>query len=107
MPIPYTDIVAGTEEKNDCSLPCQSTEITSVFLDEKYQTTNTNYSRIDIAFSGTLTITTSDFPKFNPAAFLSEIGGAMGLWLGLGVVQTIEILVRAVWKIGIDTTRVI
>ena len=33
---PYTDLVYGTAE-NDCLVPCQTTEITSVFLGEKYE----------------------------------------------------------------------
>ena len=93
--IPYFNIVAGNA-KSDCPLPCKSTKIMSVFLDEKSEPKNT--SKIDIAFSDTLTITTSDFPKFNPAEFLSTLGGSMGLWLGLGVVQTIEIVLNAILK---------
>ena len=88
--IPYTDLVLGTAV-NDCPLPCTTTQITAVFLDEKTEK-NSKYSKIDIAFSDTVTVTKNVFPKFNPAEFLSELGGSMGFWLGLGVVQTLELV---------------
>ena len=89
----YADIISGDAGSN-CPIPCTSTDVKTVFLDEKIKSDNP-YSKIDIAFSDMVTITSSDFPKFNPAGFLSSLGGSMGLWLGLGVVQTIELLVGA------------
>ena len=59
-----------------------------------------NQSTIDIVFDDKVTITTFYFPKFNIADFLSALGGSMGLWLGLGVVQTFEIIVRGGLKIA-------
>ena len=86
--------------KSECTLPCTSTEITSVFLDEK----NDNYttSRIDIAFSKQVSVAVTDFPKFNTAVFLSACGGSMGLWLGVGIVQAVEMLGRIFWRIKLD-----
>ena len=77
--IPNNDIVIGTAV-NDCPLPCTTTQITAVFLDEKTEN-NYMYSKIDIAFSEKVTVTKNVFPKFNPAEFLSELGGSMGFWL--------------------------
>ena len=91
----YKEIVSGTAESG-CLLPCTSTDMTSVFLDEKYD--SINHSRIDIAFSDTVAVTVTDFPEFNPAVFLSAFGGSMGMWLGLGVVQTMEMLVNLTWR---------
>ena len=43
----YTGFVSGTT-KSHCPLPCTSTKISSVFIDEKYD--SLNYSKIDILF---------------------------------------------------------
>ena len=57
--------------------------------------------RIRIKFNPTVTVTTTDFVKPSLGVFMSEVklfcktyffvefqvGGAMGLWLGLGIVQ--------------------
>ena len=95
----YADIVSGIT-KSGCLVPCTSTKITSVFLDEKYD--SRGQSRIDITFSDRVSVTVTDFPKFNTAVFLSAFGGSMGMWLGVGVVQTIEILINLVWRIKVN-----
>ena len=96
----YAEIVSGTAE-SECPLPCLSTDITSVFLDEKL--VSIKKSRIDITFSNNVAITITYFPKFNIASFMSELGGSMGMWLGLGVVQTMEKMVSLVCRIKFRT----
>ena len=90
----YKEIVSGTAESG-CLLPCTSTDMTSVFLDEKYD--SINHSRIDIAFFDTVAVTVTDLPEFSPAVFLSAFVVSMGMWLGLGVGQTLEMLVNLKW----------
>ena len=46
---------------------------------------------IIISFSQSVQITTSDFPAFVLLDFLSKLGGSLGLWLGVGVVQILEL----------------
>ena len=96
FPKNYADIISGTLE-SDCPPPCTSTKIISVFKDEKKF--NLTKSKIDITFSNKVSVVVTDFPKFNAAMFLSSCGGSMGLWLGLGVVQTVKMVVRAVWRL--------
>ena len=91
----YGDIITGSQV-SDCPLPCTSTEITCVNLDEKFVAENN--SRIDITFSDSVSFMMNDFPKFNFAVFLSTLGGSMGLWLGLGVLQSIDIMVNLVFR---------
>ena len=95
----YEGFILG-DLKSDCLAPCTSTEITSVFLDEK----NDNYSRskIDITFSEHVSTVLTDFPKFNAAVFLSSCGGSMGMWLGVSVLQTAEVLWKILWKVKMD-----
>ena len=92
----YAEIVTGTAE-SECPLPCLSTDVTSVFLDEKYD--SIKKSRIDITFSNKVVITVTYFPRFSIASFMSELGGSMGMWLGLGVVQTMEKMLSLVCRI--------
>ena len=58
--------------------------ISSKFSDD------TNQTIFDFTFDQTVTITESFYPDFERTEFLSKTGGAVGLWLGLGLVQLVE-----------------
>ena len=47
-------------------------------------------SRIDIAFYNKVDTTIRDFPTFHFSAFLASLGGSLGLWLGLGILQVLD-----------------
>ena len=49
---------------------------------------------VDLTFSQGMTVTKTKFKKFNFTILLSEIGGSMGLWLGLGLLQVLEISIK-------------
>ena len=88
--IAYDDLPDGTQI-SDCPLPCTTTSVESRILTE---TSYENVSRIDLTFSPKIIVTTTSFLKFIFAKFLSDLGGCLGLWLGLSMVQ----LVDMVWK---------
>ena len=48
-------------------------------------------SMIDLVPSGTLTETKTDFVKTSFTSWLSSFGGALGLWLGLGLCQLVQV----------------
>ena len=87
----YVDIFAGTK-LSDCPLPCTKTKYRTALLDEKF--VNSNHSKVDITFANSVSVVKTDFPVFNLAKFLSALGGCMGIWLGLGILQGIEILMN-------------
>ena len=92
------DLFVGTK-MSDCLVPCTSTRIKTVFLDEKlYGHTGKGASRIEITFSDSVDTYINEFPTFNISSFLAEIGGAIGLWLGLGVIQIMENIIRILLK---------
>ena len=75
-----------------CPPPCTSTYVKTVYSDEKiYEETATGSSRIDIVFSETVNTRINDFPSFSFAKFLASFGGSFGLWLGLGVLQILQL----------------
>ena len=88
------ELVVGTR-MSDCPDPCTSTRIKTVFLDEKMYEGKGISSRIDITFSDSVDTYINDFPNFNFSSFLAEIGGAIGLWLGLGVIQIMETIMNS------------
>ena len=85
----YTDLMTGTTI-SDCLMPCTKTKIEIVAVDEKFVVYKD--STIDITFTRTVTVSKTDFPQFSIVKFLSALGGSIGLWLGLGVIQMLEIL---------------
>ena len=46
-----------------------------------------NFTIIDITFDQKVVVTRSLYPTVNYATLLPKVGGALGLWLGLGVIQ--------------------
>ena len=50
-------------------------------------------------FMKTVEITKTDFVTETYTTILSNIGGAMGMWLGLGMVQAVGILVNYTFRL--------
>ena len=57
-------------------------------------TDNTNLTVFDFTIDQTVTITEAYYSDFDLQEFLSNTGGAVGLWLGLGMVQLVQYIVR-------------
>ena len=48
---------------------------------------NPRYSEFDLTFKQDVPVTEYFYPEFSLPDFLSNIGGTLGLWLGVGVLQ--------------------
>ena len=83
----YECIFDGTAV-SDCPVPCTST---SAVAKEEDVSIIEDGSDIDITFFETILVTTTSFPVFSFSDALAKLGGAMGLWLGLGIMQVLEI----------------
>ena len=44
-------------------------------------------TRFEFTFDQTVTVTRSFYPEISWTNFFSQLGGSLGLWLGLGVLQ--------------------
>ena len=53
----------------------------------KSRRTRNDKSWFGLTFDDTVAITQYYYPQFSVAEFLSNMGGSLGLWLGVGVVQ--------------------
>jgi hypothetical protein len=74
--------------ESECLLPC-----TTFSIQKKFKAESSIYPNVlDIVFSQTVQVTTTDFVTPPVSSFLSEVGGSMGLWLGLGVLQAAGIV---------------
>jgi hypothetical protein len=82
------DMMDGTSF-NNCPLPCTTIYTNTRFLSE---TVTDGTETIDITFSPSVQVTTTNFMKPSLSSFLSAVGGSVGLWLGLGALQAAEIL---------------
>ena len=54
--------------------------------------TAANWSYLTISMDQTLLLHRSSFPPFNWATYLAALGGIVGLWLGLGIIQLLPIV---------------
>ena len=89
----YECIFDGTSV-SDCPVPCTTT---IAIAKEEDVTTMEGGSAIDITFFDTILVTTTSFPTFSFSDALAKLGGAMGLWLGIGIMQVFEILL-SLWQ---------
>ena len=60
-------------------------------ISEKMTAANLSYMRI--SFDPTVSLHSSSFPSFNWSSYLAALGGTVSLWLGLGIMQLIQMLV--------------
>ena len=82
-----------------CPLPCTETLVKTVFMNEFHKTSSKmNVSRVDIAFYNKVDTTIRDFPTFHFSSFLASLGGTLGLWLGLGILQLLDSILITICK---------
>ena len=53
------------------------------------------YSSLHLTLVQEVMVTESFYPAFSPLSFITMMGGALGLWLGVGVVQMVAFMVSA------------
>ena len=92
----YAVYLASGAQKSPCPLPCSTMFVESRFLREKNE--NRNQSVFHLTFSDEVLVTKTEFLKFSFKIFLSDIGGSMGLWLGLGLLQAVQISLNCVFE---------
>ena len=75
---------------SDCQQPCTTSSVVSRLV-RHWEREENAWSMIDLVPSSTVTVQRTDFVSPPASSLLSEFGGAMGLWLGLGMVQLVQI----------------
>ena len=73
-----------------CTLPCRSSSLTCAFLSE-FNKAEDNFSTIDIAFDPHVLVSSEISLALNWSGLLADLGGCMGVWLGLGAVQILQL----------------
>ena len=61
-------------------------------------------STLIFSFDPEVIISLSQYPDFNWTTFFTDLGGSLGLWLGLGVSQILEIFMKNIFKISAQVT---
>ena len=86
----------GSLESN-CHKPCLSTKVIGSELSEKR---SEDLTTLIFSFDPEVVISVSQFPDFNWTTFFTDLGGSLGLWLGLGVSQLLELFLRNIFKMS-------
>ena len=60
-----------------------------------------NFSVLSFTLNQKVAVTEFYNPEFSVAAFLAEVGGSLGLWLGVGAVQLLMTGIQLASKINI------
>ena len=80
-----------------CRLPCKITKTVTKFItDQKH---NEGFG-ISVAFNQKMQVIQTSLVQFSPIKCLCDMGGILGLWLGLGALQLSELLVRTAQLAG-------
>ena len=53
---------------------------------------------VEVTLDQVVTVTESRYPKMSFTKLLSDIGGSLGIWLGMGIIQLCVILVNLVFS---------
>ena len=77
---------------SDCKLPCKIMKTVTTYSSEQAY----HYSGIAVNFKNDMQITSTRHVRFDPVKFLCDIGGILGLWLGLGLVQLSNMVVDSI-----------
>ena len=80
------DIFTGTRG-SECFNPCLSTQTKVSIVEDRIASNDNSTTWIGLNFDQTVDITEYFYPEFSISDFLSSLGGALGLWLGVGVAQ--------------------
>jgi hypothetical protein len=81
--------IESINDESDCPLPCTTYTIQKKFLGEYTQP-----NMLSMTFPQRVQVTTTNMMTPPMSSFLSEVGGSMGLWLGLGVLQAVEMVLN-------------
>ena len=87
--------------RSSCPIPCAKT-----IIDVKHLATEEAYDHtIIFMFSESLMVTKHSFPELSLVEDLVSVGGSMGLWLGLGVLQLLQLVVKNLFAVCTRVTK--
>ena len=103
------------QDKSPCTMPCRTFHIKNKFMSSVKERKD-DFFRVKIFLIPEITVTITDFVKPTISSMLSEVttyfiflktelsksikvGGSMGLWLGLGVVQAIQLFSKYIFPL--------
>ena len=75
---------------SDCPMPCNTFGTNTRLISEREK--QDEKSSIVLTFSDTVQMTITEMETPSISELLSAVGGSVGLWLGIGAFQAIEIL---------------
>ena len=87
----YNKIKSGLDLESSCLPPCHQLEVQTTHLRD-FKAASWDFSKIYLMFENNIARGTSA-PKYSVSDLLVEVGSSLGLWLGLSVIGSYDLIV--------------
>ena len=88
----YIDIFYGEKFRERFANTSKNESVMSYFIDENRSSTLKDFSRLNVYIAESNVIVTQETADYDPNQLVSDIGGQLGIWVGISVITLSEVV---------------